>query len=99
MGYIKVQVSDQAEKKFRKAAMKKFGYAKGALSSAAEKALLEWSDKELVREEVSRIILDAGIGNIVSEIKGVLKHVKSKTSVELQHEANKIRIRRALGAD
>ena len=26
MGYIKVQVSDQAEKKFRQAAMKRFGY-------------------------------------------------------------------------
>ena len=99
MGYIKVQVSDQVEKKFRKAAMKKFGYAKGALSSAAEKALLEWSDKETAREEVSRIIHDAGISSIVSEIEGVLKHVKGKTSVELQHEANKIRAQSALGAD
>ncbi|MFY3740026.1 MAG: hypothetical protein HMLIMOIP_000451 [Candidatus Nitrosomirales archaeon] len=99
MGYIKVQVSEQAESKFRQAAMKKFGYVKGALSLAAEKALLEWSDKELAKEEVSRIIHDAGIGNIVSEIEGILKHVKGKTSVELQHEAGKIRAQRALGAD
>lgn len=98
MGYIKVQVSDKAEKKFREAAMKKFGYAKGALSQAAEKALQEWSDKELAKEEVSKIIEDSGISGMVSEIKGVLKHVKGKTSVQLQHEAGKIRARRALGA-
>jgi len=98
MGYIKVQVSDLVEKKFRQAAMKRFGYVKGALSLAAEKALLEWSDKELTREEVSRIIHDAGIGGIVSEIEGILKHVKGKTSVELQHEASKIRTKHTLGA-
>lgn len=98
MGYIKVQVSDQVESKFRQAAMKKFGYAKGALSSAAEKALLEWSDKELDREEVSKSIHDAGIKDLVSEIEGVLKHVKGKGSVELQHEAWRLRSKRALGA-
>lgn len=98
MGYIKVQVSDKAEKKFREAAMKKFGYTKGALSQAAEKALQEWSDKELAKEEVRKIIEDSGITSIASEIKGVLKHVKGKTSVQLQHEAGKIRARRALGA-
>lgn len=98
MGHIKVQLSEQAEKKFRQAAMKRFGYTKGALSLAAEKALLEWSDKELAKEEVSKIIHDAGISSIVSEIKDVLKHVKGKTSVELQHEASKIRAKRTLGA-
>ena len=41
MGHIKFQLSDQAEKKFRQAATKKFGDVKGALSLAAEKALLE----------------------------------------------------------
>jgi histone H3/H4 len=78
--------------------MKKFGYTKGALSLAAEKALLEWSDNELADEEVRRLIKDAGIGSVVSEIEGILKHVKGKTSVELQHEASKIRAKRALGA-
>jgi len=98
MGYIKIQISDQTEKKFRQAAMKRFGYAKGALSLAAEKALQEWGNKELAKEEVDKIIQDAGISSIVSEIEGILKHVKGKTSVELQHEASKIRAERALGA-
>ena len=87
MGHIKFQLSDQAEKKFRQAATKKFGNVKGALSLAAEKALLEWSDKELAKDKVNMIIHDAGIDSIVSEIEGVLKHVKNKTSVELQHDA------------
>ncbi len=98
MAYIKVRLSDQAEKKFRQAAMRRFGYTKGALSLAAEKALMEWSNKELRGEELSRIIHDAGINGIVSEIEGILKHVKGKTSVELQHEAGNIRAKRALGA-
>lgn len=98
MGYIKVRVSDQVERKFRQAAMKRFGYAKGALSLAAEKALLEWCDKGLANEEVSKVIRNARISGMVSEIKGVLNHVKGKTSVELQHEANEIRAKRALGA-
>ncbi len=97
MGYIKVRIPDQAEKKFRRTAMKKFGYTKGALSLAAEKALIEWCDKELQEEELSKIIRDAGIKSVVSEIKGILKHVKGKTSVELQHEASKIRAKHALG--
>jgi len=71
---------------------------KGALSLAAEKALMEWSDKELAKEEVSKMIQDAGITSITSVIEGVLKNVKGKTSVELQHEAGKIRAKRALGA-
>lgn len=98
MGYIKVQVSDDAEKKFRQAAMKRFGYSKGALSKAAEKALAEWSDKELAKEEVSRLVDEAGIKGIVSEIRGVLTHVKGKSSVELQHEASRMRAKRASGA-
>jgi hypothetical protein len=97
MAYIKVKVSGEAERKFRQAAMKRFGYTKGALSLAAEKALTEWSEKELQKEELSNLIRDAGIRDIVSEIKGVLKHVKGKTSVRLQHEASKIRAKRTLG--
>ena len=97
MGYVKVKVSEEAERKFRRAAMKRFGYTKGALSLAAEKALTEWSEKELQKEELSNLIRDAGIGDIVSEIEGVLKHVKGKTSVQLQHEASKIRAKRMLG--
>jgi ribosomal protein L16/L10AE len=87
---IKVQLSEETERKFREAAMRRFGYVKGALSLAAEKALSSWVRKE---REVDRLV--AGIGDPVGAIEGLLAHVKSG-SVELQHEATSIRARRAL---
>jgi hypothetical protein len=36
MGSIKVIISDTVEKDFRRVAMKRFGYVRGALSEAAE---------------------------------------------------------------
>lgn len=43
MGSIKVNVDDKVERQFRRAAMQKFGYGKGALSEAAEAAFVRWS--------------------------------------------------------
>ena len=87
---IKVQLSEETEKRFRQAAMRRFGYGKGALSLAAERALSDWARRE---RETARIL--TSIGDPVSAIEGLLSHVK-KGSVELQHEAGKIRARRAL---
>jgi len=42
VGSIKVNVSDDVEKRFRMLAIRLFGYGKGALSVAAEKAFSEW---------------------------------------------------------
>jgi len=50
--------------------------------------------KELTMEEVKEIIGDTKVNSVVYEIKGILKHVKDKTSVELQHEASKLRAKR-----
>lgn len=88
---IKVQLSEETERKFREAAMRRFGYAKGALSLAAEKALSNWVSKE---RDLNTLVAD--IGDPVDAIEGLLAHVKNG-SVELQHEATKIRARRALG--
>ena len=90
MASIKVRVSEETEKKFREAAMKHFGYGKGALSLAAERALSDWAARET---KVEGLLVD--IGNPLDAIEGVLGHVK-KGAVELQHEATKIRARRAL---
>ncbi len=38
MGSIKAYIPDQLERKFREMAMKLFGYGKGSLSVASEKA-------------------------------------------------------------
>lgn len=90
MSPLKVQLSEETERKFREAAMRRFGYGKGALSMAAEKALSSWVRRET---EIDRLVTD--IKDPVRAIEGLLAHVK-RGSVELQHQASKIRARRAL---
>jgi len=46
MGEVRGVVSGEVEKKFRKLAMKKFGYGKGSLSKALEEALGNWINVE-----------------------------------------------------
>jgi hypothetical protein len=42
MGEVRGVVSREIEEKFRRLAMKKFGYGKGSLSKALEEALSRW---------------------------------------------------------
>lgn len=90
MGGIKVYISDELEKKFRETAMRLYGYNKGSLSIAAEKALRAWISQAQVSMEVIGTIDDP-----VKAIEGMLAHVK-KSGVELQHEASKIRAKKTL---
>jgi len=90
MASLKVQLSEETEKKFREAAMRHFGYGKGALSLAAERALSEWVARE---RRVERLLKD--IGDPLDAIEGVLAQVKTG-AVQLQHEATQIRSRKAL---
>jgi len=83
MALIKVNVPERTEQKFRKIAMEKYKYKKGALSEAAQVAIDQW----IAREE--KIVDELGDLDPVKAISGLLKHVK-KTSVELQHEISKI---------
>ena len=92
MGEIKVKVSDETEKKFRQAAMARFGYARGSISTAAENAFSEWASQNEM-EEVRRMAYADGITDPIKTIRGMLKHVK-KTSVELKHEVGGIRAKR-----
>lgn len=76
MGELKIKISDDVEKAFRKLAMRKFGYQKGSMSGAAQEAIEEWifSGESDQKEQ------------FWDSLEGVLKHVK-KSSVKLQHEA------------
>jgi len=89
LGSVKIIIDDRVEEDFRRAAMRRFGYSKGALSRAAETALADWAKDENGQE--ADIVPDP-----VAAIEGLLKNTK-KTSVELQHEATRIRVKRALG--
>jgi len=88
MTSLKIYLSDDLAKEFRKLAMEIFGYGKGSISKAAEVAIQNWvfESKKLIEEiEIPK--------NPVQSIKGLLKGV-TKTAVELQHMASKLRTQR-----
>jgi hypothetical protein len=85
---LRVQINTKLEQKFRETAMKRFGYAKGALSKAAEEAIQNWIssvEKETVTFE----------GDPVEAIEGLLKDV-DVDSVTLQHETQKLWAKKVL---
>lgn len=84
---LRVQIDPRLERKFRETAMKKFGYGKGALSKAAEEAILNWisCQKEAPIFE----------GDPVKAIEGLLKDV-DVDSVTLQHESHKLWAKKVL---
>ena len=82
MGLIKLSVQDATEMRFRKAAMETFGYSKGSLSDAADRALNAWCDQRGVSKEAEFV-------DLIEVSSGILSHVK-KTSVELQHEIREL---------
>jgi len=90
MGGIKVYVPDDLERKFREVAMRLYGYGRGSLSTASEKALTAWLSQVSGVLDVAESIEDP-----VEAIYGMLSDVK-KTGVELQHEARDIRARGTL---
>ncbi|MBI2675253.1 MAG: hypothetical protein HYX24_02250 [Candidatus Aenigmarchaeota archaeon] len=90
MGQLKVIISDEAERGFRKASMERFGYQKGSISHAAEIALKSWADSSGSMEEARKMAAGMGISNPIEAIKGMLRHVK-KSAKDLRHEAHTIR--------
>lgn len=77
MGQLKVIIPDYIEQAFRRAAMRRFGYQRGSMSTAAQEAMHQWVNnlEHDVKEEDSWDVLE-----------GIMKDVK-KNSVKLQHEA------------
>ncbi|MFQ6087013.1 MAG: hypothetical protein ACE5OV_03225 [Candidatus Bathyarchaeia archaeon] len=79
---LRVQINRKLELKFRELAMKRFGYAKGSLSKAAEEAIIKWISM-IENEDLSFE------GDPVEAIDGLLSDIDID-SVELQHEAKKV---------
>lgn len=80
---LKFEFDENLEKKFRETAMKKYGYTKGSLQKASREAFINWilqQTNHTPKVENPFILIDG----ILSRLKG------KKTSVELQHEANKL---------
>ncbi len=79
---IKVNFEEGFEEKFRELAMKKYGFSKGVIKKASEKAIKNWVNKEEIIPKVN---------DSFSLVRGMMKEFRGKyTSVELQHEAIKL---------
>ena len=74
---IRAKVSEELEQRFRRLAMRRFGYGKGALGKAAENAILDW-----VTAEEREVKFE---GDPVEALNGLLAGVEVD-SVKLQHE-------------
>jgi len=85
---LRVQINAKLEQKFRETAMKRFGYGKGALSKAAEEAILNW----ISTTEKGNVNFE---GDPVKAIEGLLKGV-DMDSVTLQHETQKLWAKKVL---
>jgi uncharacterized protein YggL (DUF469 family) len=79
---LRIHIDQNLERKFREAAMRRFGYGKGALSKAAEEAILKW----ISTVESESLSFE---GDPVEAIDGLLSDIDID-SVELQHETTKI---------
>ncbi len=77
---IKIEVGNEIEQLFREAAMRTYGYQKGALQKAMKEAMGQWAAKK--SSKLPRV------EDPFPLVEGILGHLKGKkTSVELQHEA------------
>ncbi len=52
MGDIRGIVTAKTEDRFRKLAMKKFGYRKGSLSQALEEAIIQWIESNNIEHQI-----------------------------------------------
>jgi len=77
MGEMKIKISDEVERRFRKAAMQSYGYNKGSISQAAQKAITDWIMSNIEIEIVE---------DPIKSLSGLMKNTK-KSSLKLQHDA------------
>jgi len=78
---MRLQIKEELERKFREAAMRRFGYGKGSLSRAAEEALQKW----LISVDTGNLVFE---GDPLEALDGLLSGV-DLDSVELQHLVTK----------
>jgi hypothetical protein len=88
LGELKIYLPEGLKNEFKKRSMETFGYGRGSISKAAEEAIQRWTSE---REKLAREIPPPE--DPVKILRGMLRHVRG-SSVELQHEARKIRAER-----
>ena len=86
---LKFVLEKELEHKFREVAMRKYGYARGSLQKATKEALSNW-----VMQQSTKVPI---VDNPFKLVEGILGYLKGKkTSVQLQHEAKKLWIKKYL---
>ena len=86
---LRIQIDERLEREFRRLAMQRFGYCRGALKRAAEEAIMDWVSKvkgAMVSFE----------GDPVEAIDGLLSDIDID-ALELQHQAMKLWLAKVLG--
>ncbi len=67
MDALRVYLSSRNAENFRKAAMERFGYAKGSLSKAAETAIARWTEQEsAIKSEMLALVGKAALNADIS---------------------------------
>ncbi len=85
---LRLEIEEGLEKRFRKTAMETYGYEKGSLKKAAEEAFGFWISME--RSNGIRHVEDP-----LKLVEGIFSFLRGKsTSVQLQHEAKDLWIRK-----
>ncbi len=87
---MKIYLPDDLEREFKKQSMEAFGYGRGSISKAATEAIQRWTSEHEKAQQDYPPPKDP-----VKALRGLLKDVK-ESSIELQHEARKIRARKVL---
>ena len=86
---LKVELEKNLEQRFREIAMKKYGYSKGSLQKASGEALKNWINQQSIKIPK--------VDDPFELVEGMLGHLKGKkTSVQLQHEAKGLWIKKYL---
>ena len=86
---LRIQIDERLEREFRRLAMQRFGYGRGALKRAAEEAIMDWVSK--VKGAMASFE-----GDPVEAIDGLLSDIDID-AVELQHQAMKLWLAKVLG--
>ncbi len=78
---IRIKLPEKEERAFREAAMRRYGFKKGAINAAGVEAITLW-----LKHNVSQVY-PRKIQNPTEKLRGMLEFVM-ESSVELQHKAS-----------
>ncbi|MCD6403416.1 MAG: hypothetical protein J7K98_03740 [Candidatus Aenigmarchaeota archaeon] len=89
MGSLKIVMEDELLKEFRKKAMEKFGYTKGALSIAAREAIKNWLNEKVEKSNFRKDFLKT-----IEEVSGIWESEEGVKYVRKMRKESEKRLKR-----